>query len=62
MTTTYDFTDPPARPEPTRCFDCGSEELVEEYVLLGDGSLAPICFECGWKRRRDAQKRMSEAE
>ena len=57
--TQTDFDDPPARPQPDRCFDCGSEELVEEYVLLDDGTLAPLCQNCVWLRKRAAWERMT---
>jgi hypothetical protein len=47
--------DPVARPQLERCHDCGSEELIEIYVLLDNGEPAPICYECYWRRGRAAR-------
>lgn len=38
--------------ENARCYDCGDEVFVEEtYVLLDDGTLAPLCVECVVRRK-----------
>lgn len=60
--TQTNFDDPPAQPEFATCYDCLQWEQVYEYLLLKDGELVGLCYECAHKRRVDAHKRMGEAE
>jgi hypothetical protein len=49
MTTTFDNS---SIREIRTCHDCLNEEPVFEYLLLGNGELIPLCYECGWERKR----------
>lgn len=44
------------------CYDCLEECQTAEYVLLANGELAPLCYECAHKRRMEAYRRMGENE
>jgi len=44
------------------CHDCPAVVTTEElavYVLLDDGTLAPLCADCTARRKRAAQTRMN---
>jgi RNase P subunit RPR2 len=55
--TDFDF---PARPKVVFCNDCHEWEPIEEYLLLEDGTLVGLCYECAHKRRVDIAKRIGK--